>query len=388
MSYFKRFFAVALVTILSISTANSALTPEALPRVIDQLISIKTLGNPAMLMIDGKTGETVFEKNADVPRKPASVMKLLAGVSTLEYLDPESVFSTTILHIPSEKLLVIRGSLDPWISLNTTVARKMNRAALPFMAYRTLSVVKKENPSSLKGYTVLYSNLFSQDVTNFKKYWSDRGFKPTITKKAPSELSLLTGEEVVVENSPPVNKILEWMLLWSDNLLAERLTKIAARSAGYSMDTAGVEMIFRELLAHFEIDDSKLVVADASGLSKSNRVTSRLIATLLFKIRLEEKFAKIYEYLPVSGVSGTLSERYLTTAPDAIGLIRAKTGTLNGTATLAGYIEAGEHEYIFVTLADTIPKGNTALEKARAAIDRMLGRIAAPNIPTEISSAP
>jgi D-alanyl-D-alanine carboxypeptidase len=388
MRYLKQFFAITLVTILSLSTANAALTPEALPKVIEQLVSSKTLANPAMLIIDGKTGETVFEKNADVPRKPASVMKLLAGVSTLEYLDPESSFNTTILHVPSEKLIVIRGSLDPWISLNTTVARKMHRASLPFMAYRTISAVKNENSSSLKGYTVLYSNLFSQDVANFKKYWSDRGFKPAITKKSSSELSLIAGEEVVVENSPPVNKILEWMLLWSDNLLAERLTKIAARSAGYSMDTAGVEMIFRELLAHFEIDDSKLVVADASGLSKSNRVTSRLIATLLFKIRLEEKFAQIYEYLPVSGVSGTLSERYLTTAPDAVGLIRAKTGTLNGTATLAGYIEAGEHEYIFVTLADTIPKGNAALEKARAAIDRMLGRIAAPNIPTEISPAP
>lgn len=383
-----RFISVALATLCAVAPANAALAPESIPVVFEQILKSKTLANPAMLVIDGKTGETVFEKNADVPRKPASVMKLLAGVSTLQYLDPESFFTTTILHVPSEKLIVIKGSLDPWISQNTTVARKMHRASLPFIAYRTISAVKNENPSTLKGYRVLYSNLFSQDVSNFKKYWSDRGFKPTITKKAPSELSLITGEEVVVENSPPVNKILEWMLLWSDNLLAERLTKIAARSAGYSMDTAGVEMIFRELLAHFEIDDSKLVVADASGLSKSNRVTSRLIATLLFKIRLEEKFAKIYEYLPVSGVSGTLSERYLTTAPDAIGLIHAKTGTLNGTATLAGYVEAGEHEYIFVTLADSIPKGNTALEKARAAIDRMLGRIAAPNIPTELSPAP
>jgi hypothetical protein len=39
-------------------------------------------------------------------------------------------------------------------------------------------------------------------------------------------------------------------------------------------------------------------------------------------------------------------------------------------------------------LADEIPGGNTALDKARAAIDRVLGRIAAPNIPAEISPAP
>ena len=39
-------------------------------------------------------------------------------------------------------------------------------------------------------------------------------------------------------------------------------------------------------------------------------------------------------------------------------------------------------------IADEIAKGTTALNKARAAIDRVLGRIAAPNIPAEISPAP
>jgi D-alanyl-D-alanine carboxypeptidase len=69
-------------------------------------------------------------------------------------------------------------------------------------------------------------------------------------------------------------------------------------------------------------------------------------------------------------------------------LIRAKTGTLNGTATLAGFVQSTDREYVFVLLADEIAKGNTALNKARAAIDRVLGRIAAPNIPTEISATP
>jgi D-alanyl-D-alanine carboxypeptidase len=69
-------------------------------------------------------------------------------------------------------------------------------------------------------------------------------------------------------------------------------------------------------------------------------------------------------------------------------LVRAKTGTLNGTATLAGYVESTDREYVFVTLADEIPNGNTALNRARDAIDRVLGRIAAPNIPAEISATP
>jgi D-alanyl-D-alanine carboxypeptidase len=109
---------------------------------------------------------------------------------------------------------------------------------------------------------------------------------------------------------------------------------------------------------------------------------------LLYKLRKDEKYSLIYSGLPIGGISGTLRTRFLTTAPAAVGLVRAKTGTLNGTATLAGYVQSTDREYVFVTLADDIPKGNSALNKARAAIDRVLGRIAAPNIPAEISPAP
>ena len=76
-----------------------------------------------------------------------------------------------------------------------------------------------------------------------------------------------------------------------------------------------------------------------------------------------------------------------TTAPNAIGLVHAKTGTLNGTVTLAGYVESGDREYVFVTLADEIPHGSRAENRARAAIDRILGRIAVPNVKAEISEA-
>jgi PBP4 family serine-type D-alanyl-D-alanine carboxypeptidase len=154
------------------------------------------------------------------------------------------------------------------------------------------------------------------------------------------------------------------------------------------MDVKGVDAVFRDILFKLGIDDSKLVVADASGLSRKNKITAALMGELLFKLRQDEKYDLIYAGLPIGGMSGTLQTRFITTAPTAVGLVRAKTGTLNGTATLAGFVESTDREYVFVTLADEIPMGNTALDKARAAIDRVLGRIAAPNIPAEISPAP
>ena len=381
-------FAVCLALILSIAPAGAALAPGSIPAAFDELLKVPTLSNPAMIVIDGTTGQIIYEKNIYSQRKPASVMKVLAGAVTLEYLDPQSVFNTTINIAPEEKIVVIRGSLDPWISLDHNVARKMNRASLPYMGFNTLSAIKKANGGSLRNYKVIYSNLYSKDVANLKAFWAKRGFKPVFKSVTDDETFLAQGDLVVSENSPTVKEILDFMMLWSDNLLADRLAGLAARAAGYSPNIKGIETIFRTLLAQFEIDDSKLVVADASGLSKKNKITAKLMGELLYKIRIDERYALLYESLPIGGVSGTLQSRFTTTAPSAVGLVRAKTGTLNGTATLAGYVQSTDREYVFVTLADDIAKGNAALNKARAAIDRVLGRIAAPNIPAEISPAP
>ncbi len=388
MVAFRRIFAVGLALILSIAPADAALGPDSIPAAFDELLKVPTLSNPAMIVIDGTTGQIIYEKNIYSQRKPASVMKVLAGAVTLEYLDPQSVFNTTINIAPEEKTVVIRGSLDPWISLDHNVARKMNRASLPYMGFNTLSAVKEANGGSLKNYKVLYSNLYSKDIANLKAFWAKRGFKPVFKQVTDEEAFLAQGDLVASENSPTVQRILDFMMLWSDNLLADRLAGIAARAAGYSPNIKGIETIFRTLLAQFEIDDSKLVVADASGLSKKNKITAKLMGELLYKIRKDERYALLYESLPIGGVSGTLQSRFTTTAPSAVGLVRAKTGTLNGTATLAGYVQSTDREYVFVTLADDIAKGNAALNKARAAIDRVLGRIAAPNIPTEISPVP
>ena len=388
MLLFKRAIVLTLALILSIAPARAALGPESIPAAFDELLKIPTLSNPAMIVIDGTSGQIIYEKNIYSQRKPASVMKVLAAAVTLDYLDPQSVFNTTVSISPENKSIIIRGSLDPWISSDHNVARKVGRASLPYMGFNTLSAVKKANGGSLKNYKVIYSNLYSQDVANLKAFWLKRGFKPTFKSVSDEETLVAQGDLIASENSPTVAEILNWMMLWSDNLLSERLARLSARAAGYSLDIKGVETIFRALLTSFEIDDSKLVVADASGLSKKNRITAKLMGEFLFKIHKDEKYALLYESLPVSGVSGTLQNRFITTAPAAVGLVRAKTGTLNGTATLAGYVESTDRDYVFVALADEIPLGNSALDKARAAIDRVLGRIAAPNIPVEVLPAP
>ncbi|MEY3217844.1 MAG: hypothetical protein RLY96_307 [Actinomycetota bacterium] len=383
-----RVVAIGLALMLSVLPAHAALSPESIPAAFDELLKNQNLANPAMIIIDGNTGAVIYEKNAYSQRKPASVMKILTGAVVLDHLDPLSTFGTTVNINPELKTVIVRGSYDPWISLDHNTARKMNRASLPYIGFRTMTYVKEFNGGSLKNYKVIYSGLYSQDVSNLKAFWAKRNFKPAMKAVTDEEAFMALGEQVVAESSPTVGALLDWILLWSDNLISERLARLSAKAAGYGMDDKGVDKVFRDLLANLEIDATKLVVADASGLSRKNKITAKLMGELLYKLRKDEKYALMYAGLPVGGVSGTLRTRFLTTAPGAVGLVRAKTGTLNGTATLAGYVQSTDREYVFVTLADEIAKGNSALNRARAAIDRVLGRIAAPNIPAEISPAP
>lgn len=379
---------IALATAIAVVPASAVLSASSIPAVFDELLKVPALSNPAMILIDGTTGEVVYQRNAYSQRKPASVMKILSGVATLKYLDSQASFSTSISLGIEDRTLVIQGSFDPWISLNHSVARKMDRESLPYLASHSLSALTKANGGSLKGVTVLYSGLYSQDVTNLKSLWAKVGFKPTMKAVSSQENLLNAGSFAVSDTSPKIYEILDFTLKWSDNLLAERLARLSSRAAGNSFSDEGVSETFDQILIDFEIDPSRLVVVDASGLSKENRVTAVIVGQLLYKVRKDERFNLIYNSLPVGGVSGTLRSRFLATAPNAIGLVHAKTGTLNGTVTLAGYVESTNREYVFVTLADDIARGNSASNKARNAIDRILGRIAAPNIPTEISEAP
>jgi D-alanyl-D-alanine carboxypeptidase/D-alanyl-D-alanine-endopeptidase (penicillin-binding protein 4) len=172
-----------------------------------------------------------------------------------------------------------------------------------------------------------------------------------------------------------------YFMKWSDNILSERMARLAAKSAGYPQNTTGIRAVFKKVLAEMEIDSSKLVVKDGSGLSHDNRLTAKLLGDLLLEVYENPDYKLVADSLPSGGINGTLNERFIKTAPQAVGLVRAKTGTLNGTVTLAGYIESEDREYIFVVIADRLSRSYSASKVARDTLDRYLGKIALPLIP-------
>ena len=76
-----------------------------------------------------------------------------------------------------------------------------------------------------------------------------------------------------------------------------------------------------------------LRIADGSGLSRHNLVTPRLLVALLEAMRTTE----LRSIMPVAGRTGTLKYRMRNTAAE--GRVFAKTGTMTGVSTLAGYMQ-------------------------------------------------
>jgi D-alanyl-D-alanine carboxypeptidase/D-alanyl-D-alanine-endopeptidase (penicillin-binding protein 4) len=358
-----------------------ALDPINVAATFERLTAGSALSNPSVVVIDPLTGSVVYEKSAYSPRKPASVLKIYSATAALTYMQPTQRFTTSAWVGVNEKSLVIQGSLDPWMSLSDSVAKKMGRTSIPRIEYNSLSALKEANPGSIRNSTIYYSDLYSQDVANIRAFFLKRGVKAAMKRVSHTQAEELSAEQILSSDSPELQEMLGFALTWSDNLLTERIARLASQAAGYPLNDEGVAQTFHEVLAGLGVDSKGLVIKDASGLSRENRVTAKQVGQLLLKIRNDSRFAPLIGGLPISGVTGTLRHRFIDTAPQAIGLVRAKTGTLNGTANLAGYVEAGDREYVFVIIADQLKRTSRAEKFARATVDRILGKIAAPLLP-------
>jgi D-alanyl-D-alanine carboxypeptidase len=376
-SFIKR-SALFTAAVLALTPSATAFDPVSAASVFSRLAVEPELSDPSVSLIDVSTGEVVFESNAFSQRKPASTMKLLAAAATLKHLQPDQVFTTRVSLGTEPDSIVIDGEFDPWISMDHRVATKMNRTSFPRIGFNSLSKAKESSGGSIKKLKVYYNGIYANEVASYKAFYKKRGVKATFVKVSDEKASALVSEEILISESPKVVKMMDWFLLWSDNQLSERMAKLAAKYAGNEFNDEGVAITFAEILISFGINPAQMEVIDASGLSRQNKVTAHVLAQLLYKIHSDPVLSKLIEGLPVGGKSGTLQSRYIKTAPDAVGLVKAKTGTLSGTVSLAGYVQSGDREYAFAIIADRIGRTNSASDRARKTLDRYLAKIAAP----------
>ena len=85
-------------------------------------------------------------------------------------------------------------------------------------------------------------------------------------------------------------------------------------------------------------------IYDASGLSRSNKITTKLISTFLYKMRFNKKFKSYNSSLSILGVRGTLSNKFKKS--NLSGKFFGKTGTLSNVFSLSGYLYKKNKTYI------------------------------------------
>jgi D-alanyl-D-alanine carboxypeptidase/D-alanyl-D-alanine-endopeptidase (penicillin-binding protein 4) len=161
---------------------------------------------------------------------------------------------------------------------------------------------------------------------------------------------------VHVAESDTLGEIVRRLNKTSNNFVAEQLLKTlgAERSGAPGTWASGVAAV-EEFLAEVGIPRGSYVMKNGSGLNDTNRFSPRQLVTLLRA--MWARFPLQAEYvssLPVAGRDGTI--RWRMEGTEAVGRLRAKTGTLENVTSLSGYVEDGAHHTLaFAVLVNDVP---------------------------------
>jgi D-alanyl-D-alanine carboxypeptidase len=361
-----------IITSLSIQTSYAL---EALPQSFTKHVNSKFLSNPSVILVDQANMEIVYQNSENRPRTPASVLKIFSTAAIALTLDSKTTFQTSLYKTDKKGVFVLWGDYDPWITSSVRYRDANNRAYMPRLIKAAFASNKK-----LKKITLIYKGVGGSDIYQAKKALKRRAsvaYKP-ISKGVEVE-SLIT-EKIATIESPPLEKMIRFALLYSDNVLSQKLAMLAARKSGFPLTKEGLNQTIKSKVSELGVDTTGMRFIDGSGLSNRNKVSASTVSQLLLKVKIDPRLKPIYDHLPISGESGTLASRFIETAPQAIGLVRAKTGSIRGTVSLAGFATSGEKEYVFVVLADGVGRTRSLQDAARRAIDRMLGTITKPPV--------
>lgn len=146
----------------------------------------------------------------------------------------------------------------------------------------------------------------------------------------------------------------------SDNLYAEALfSQLAHSVAGNGATYKDGAKVVYSVLKKAESDTRRVKIHDGCGLSPYDFLTA---ATLVDMLRYAYKNKGIYNHLqpslPVAGQDGTLEKRMVRRP--AKGNVFAKTGTVTGVSSLAGYVAASNgHLLAFAIINNGVLKTAT-----------------------------
>lgn len=172
---------------------------------------------------------------------------------------------------------------------------------------------------------------------------------------------------------PPLSEDLTIINKVSQNLHSELMLRRIGRVQG-SGSIADGQLAVRAMLAEAGVPRTAFDFSDGSGMSSYNRTAPRGTVVMLRWIAAQPWGEAWRATLPVGGVDGTLRRRFTGTSLE--GKLFAKTGTLNASAALSGYLTAKSGRTLtFSTFANDIPEDASVTKL----VDRVLVLIAEAN---------
>jgi serine-type D-Ala-D-Ala carboxypeptidase/endopeptidase (penicillin-binding protein 4) len=215
-------------------------------------------------------------------------------------------------------------------------------------------------------------HLEPQDNGNFV---AARELPITLTRSAMTTVAApANGRRVLAAHiSVPVAQDITLLTKTSQNLHAELLLRLLGKIEGTGGSFEEGTRVVRQFLVNAGISDGDFFLYDGSGMSPDDRIAPRAFTKLLTYASQQPWGQEWRATLPIAGVDGTLRNRFRN-SPLA-GKMWAKTGTLNETTGLVGYLTANSGKTIaFSILVNGRRPGS---EAELQAIDQIVEAIAA-----------
>jgi D-alanyl-D-alanine carboxypeptidase/D-alanyl-D-alanine-endopeptidase (penicillin-binding protein 4) len=190
----------------------------------------------------------------------------------------------------------------------------------------------------------------------------------TPAQRAP-EADLPSTNKVLAEHfSTPLLDDIRVTNKTSQNLHAELALRLAGKLRGSGGSFEGGREAVKQFLLQAGLKEDEFAFLDGSGLSRRDLVTPAATVQLLIYAARQPWGAAFEESLPVSGVDGSLADRFQNTP--AAGLIHAKTGSLSHVNALSGYGQTQKgRRFVFSIFCNN---HNLPGSKALAAIDAVV----------------
>ena len=352
------------VTLSREDTAEVVLPwPENVKARLDSLMTDPLLERTqlGLMVYDLSADSALYRYGSRQTLRPASTMKLLTGITALDVLGSRYDYRTYLYYTGTIANGVLTGDvwlvggMDPLFDDTDMhiMAETLHRVGVDSISGRIVRDVSfKEEALLGEGWCWDDDNpqltpLLVSRKDEFADRFKDELVKCGVAVNAPITTDRLPKDVLLIcSRSHRLTEVLEPMMKESDNLYAESMFFQIAASMGKRPATAAhARQLIKTTVAKSGVSGVPYRIADGSGLSLYNYVTPELMVSMLRYAYLKRDIMSVlYPSLPVAGVDGTLKKR-MKGGP-AQGNVHAKTGTLSGISSLAGYCRAANQHLL------------------------------------------